>query len=95
MIQLLCDVFNCRSDAFYLVIPNPDRAKDWANDQLAGKKPSALYQSKVLDGVEENVEVTCETDATTKQECLRSTFTDPRIFYKRRISERRNELGAS
>ena len=27
MIQLLCDVFNCRSDAFYVFTPNPARTR--------------------------------------------------------------------
>jgi hypothetical protein len=95
MIQLLCDVFNCRSDAFYLVTPNPERAKQWEQDRIDGKKPSALYQPKVLDRVEESAVATCGTDAPVKPECLRTTYTDPRLFYRRRISERRNERAAS
>ena len=95
MIQLLCDVFNCRSDAFYLVTPNPERAKQWEQDRIDGKKPSPLYHPEVLDRVEETAVATCGTDVTTKPECLRTTYTDPRLLYGRRISKRRNELAAS
>jgi hypothetical protein len=95
MIQLLCDVFNCRSDVFYLVTPNPERAKQWEQDRTKGKKPSALYQPKGPDRAEESAVATCGTDVTTKPECLRTTYTDPRLFYQRRISKRRNELAAS
>jgi hypothetical protein len=94
MIQLLCDVFNCRSDAFYLVTPNPERAKQWEQDRIKGKKPSALYQPKVPARAEESVAI-CEADATTKPECLRTTYTDPRLLFGRRVSERRNELAPS
>jgi hypothetical protein len=93
MIQLLCDVFNCRSDAFYLVTPNPDRAKQWEQDRIAGKKPSALYQPKVPARVE--VSAICGADATKKPECLRTTYTDPRLLFGRRVSERINELAPS
>ncbi len=95
MIQLLCDVLNCRSDAFFLVTPNPERAKQWEQDRIAGKKPSALYQPKVPARAEESAVATCGTDVTTKPECLGTTYTDPRLFYQRRISKRRNELAAS
>lgn len=46
MIQLLCDVFNCGSDAFYGFTPNPARARQWAKDRAEGKKPSLLYPTK-------------------------------------------------
>ncbi len=95
MIQLLCDVFNCRSDAFFLVTPNPERAKQWEQDRIDGKKPSPLYQAKGLDRVENTTVATRGTDVTSKPECLRATYTDPRLLYRRRISKRRNELAAS
>lgn len=95
MIQLLCDVFNCRSDAFFLVSPNPERAKQWEQDRKEGKKPSALYQLKVRDSVEEMPQPQCETNATTKPEFLRATYTDPRLFFRGRILKRRNDVVAS
>ncbi len=95
MIQLLCGVFNCRSDAFYLVIPNPERAKQWEQNRIEGKKPEPLYHPEALYRVEETALATCETDATSKPECLRTTYTDPRLLYRRRISKRRNELAES
>jgi hypothetical protein len=95
MIQLLCDVFNCRSDVFYLVIPNPERAKQWEQDRIKGKKPSALYQPKVSESAEESAVAIGGTDVTTKPECLRTTYTDPRLFYQQRISKRRNQLAES
>src|SRR5437764_12740074 len=49
MIQLLCDVFDCSSNAFFLIAPNPERAKQWERDRIDGKKPSRLYQQKVFD----------------------------------------------
>lgn len=88
MIQLLCDVFNCRSDAFYLVTPNPERAKQWEQARIEGKKPSALYQPKVSVRAEESAVATCGTDVTAKPECLRTTYTDPRLLYGRRISKK-------
>jgi hypothetical protein len=95
MIQLLCDVLNCRSDAFYLVTPNPGRAKQWEQDRIDGKKPSPLYHVKGLDRVEEMPVATDATNATSKPESLRTTYTDPRLLYGRRISKRRAELAAS
>ena len=95
MIQLVCDALNCRSDAFYLVTPNPERAKQWEQDRIAGKKPSALYQLQVPAGAEESAVATGGADDTTKPECLRTTYTDPRLLYSRRISKRRKELAAS
>lgn len=94
MIQLLCDAFNCRSDAFYLLTPNPDRARRWAEARVKGEKPSALYQPKPADSMEESVAPLVQT-VSTKPKCLRATFTDPRIFYNRRISQRRSELGTT
>jgi len=95
MMQLLCDVFNCRSDAFFLLTPNPERAKQWEHDRLNGQKPAPLYQPKVLDGGEETIDVKRETSVTSKPESLHTTYTDPRLLYRGRILRRRNELGAS
>jgi hypothetical protein len=56
MIQLLCDAFNCRSDAFYVLNPNPARAQQWAKDSAEGKNPSTLYQPKAAEPVNDIVE---------------------------------------
>jgi hypothetical protein len=93
MIQLLCDVFNCRSDAFYLVTPNPERVKQWEKNRLEGKKPSALYQT--TGSLEEIVAAHPDSNPAEKPKCLRATFTDPRLFYKRRLAGRTNELAAN
>jgi hypothetical protein len=93
MIQLLCDVFNCRSDAFYLVTPNSERAKQWEKNRLEGKKPSALYETTRV--IEEDVAVHPNIEPAERPKCLRATFTDPRLFYKRRLSERTTELATS
>lgn len=93
MIQLLCDVFDCRSDEFYLVAPNPKRAKQWEKDRLEGKKPSALYETKCA--LEEDVAVHPDIEPAEKPKCLRATFTDPRLFYKRRLTRSANEIAAS
>ena len=90
MIQLLCDVFNCRSDAFYLTTPNPQRVKQWERDRLKGKKPSALYQATVSP--EELVAAQPEIQPSEKPKCLRAAFTDPRLFYKRKLARRTNQL---
>jgi hypothetical protein len=92
MIQLLCDVFNCRSDAFYLVTPNPERVKQWEKDRLDGKKPSALYQTVA---VEEIVAAQPDINPAEKPKCLRATFTDPRLFYKRKLAGRTNDLATN
>ena len=94
MMQLLCDVFNCSSDAFFLITPNPERAKQWERDRINGKKPSPLYQSRVCYQVEDTPELQCEPNAS-KSESLRTTYTDPRLFFRRRISKRRNDFVAS
>ena len=91
MIQLLCDVFNCRSDAFYVFTPNPARAQQWAKDRLEGKKPSPLYQPKAAEPVDECVKAPDETvqgESTGKPKSLRATFTDPRTLYKDRLKSR-------
>jgi len=61
MIQLLCDVFDCRSDAFYVCDPNPARRRQWANAKLVGKKPSPLYGSKSAEHKDEFVTARHET----------------------------------
>jgi hypothetical protein len=86
MIQLLCDVFNCRSDAFYVFTPNPSRARQWAKDKAEGKKPSPLYQPKAAEPDNEIVEALNETvrsEGTEKPKSLCATFTDPRMLYKK------------
>jgi len=87
MIQLLCDAFNCRSDAFYVVNPNPDRAKQWAKDRSEGKKPSTLYQPKAAELLNEIAEAQDEIvqgESTGKSMSLRATFTDPRALFKKK-----------
>jgi hypothetical protein len=84
MIQLLCDAFNCRSDAFYVVNPNPARAQQWAKDRSEGKKPSPLYQPKAVEPVNYIVETDDESvqgESTHKRTSLRATFTDPRAIF--------------
>lgn len=88
MIQLLCDVFNCRSDAFHVFIPNPARARRWAKDRLESEKPSPLYEPRVAEPVDEYVKPPDETiqgQSTVKPKSLRATFTDPRTLYKDRL----------
>jgi len=88
MIQLLCDAFNCRSDAFYVVNPNPARAQQWAKDRSEGKKPSTLYQSKAAEPVNYIVETQDEIvqgESTRERMSLRATFTDPRALFKKRV----------
>jgi hypothetical protein len=90
-IQLLCDVFNCRSDAFYVFTPNPARTRQWAKDRLEGKKPSPLYELKAAEPVDEFVKAPDETvqgESTGKPKSLRATFTDPRTLYKDRLKSR-------
>ena len=86
MIQLLCDAFNCRSDAFYVLNPNPDRAKQWAKDRSEGKKPSTLYQPKAVELLNEIAEAQDEiqSESTGKPMSLRATFTDPRALFKKK-----------
>jgi hypothetical protein len=84
MIQLLCDVFNCRSDAFYVFTSNPTRTQQWAKDRLKGKKPSRLYGHKAAEPLDEAVKVAGEivrSGNTAKAKSLRATFTDPRTLY--------------
>jgi hypothetical protein len=86
MIQLLCDAFNCRSDAFYVLNPNPARAQQWAKDRSEGKKPSTLYQPKAAEPLNELVEAQEEivqSESTGKPTSLRATFTDPRALFKK------------
>jgi hypothetical protein len=88
MIQLLCDVFNCRSDAFYAFTPNPARTRQWAKDNLEGKKPSRLYKHKAAAPFDEVVKAADETvrsENTAKPKSLEATFTDPRMLYKDRL----------
>jgi hypothetical protein len=86
MIQLLCDAFNCRSDAFYVVNPNPARAQQWAKDRSEGKKPTTLYQPKAAEPLNEIVEAQDESvqgESTGKPTSLRATFTDPRALFQK------------
>ena len=86
MIQLLCDAFNCRSDAFYVLNPNPARAQQWAKDRSEGKKPSTLYPPKAAEPLNEIVEAQDEIvqgESTGKPTSLRATFTDPRALFKK------------
>lgn len=90
MIQLLCDVFNCRSDAFYVFDPNPERGRQWAKDKLEGKKPSlygsrlAVHKDKLATATNESV----DTEAPGKLKSLRMTFTDPRTLFKDKLSSK-------
>lgn len=91
MIQLLCDVFNCRSDAFYVFNPNPVRIQRWAKDKYEGKKASALYQPKAAESVDDIEKTPLETVAAEKSgkpKSLRETFTDPRTLYRKRLTPR-------
>lgn len=91
MIQLLCDAFNCRSDAFYVFTANPARARQWAKDRSNGKSPSSLYQPKLAERIEEVVKQPPETvraDVTKKPKPLRATFSDPRTLYKDTLRSR-------
>lgn len=88
MIQLLCDVFNCRSDAFYAFTPNPARTRQWAKDKVEGKRPSRLYKHKAATPFNEVVKAADETvrsENTAKPKSLEATFTDPRMLYKDRL----------
>jgi len=85
MIQLLCDVFNCRSDAFYVLHPNPERKRQWGKAKLEGKKPSPLYESKSVGDLERSVSATdeiVESEVPGSLKSLQLTFTDPRTLFK-------------
>ncbi len=91
MIQLLCDVFDCRSDAFYVLHPNPERKRQWAKAKLEGKNPSPLYGSKFDDDEDKSVTATVETvesEAPGKLKSLRMTFTDPRTLFKDKLNNK-------
>ena len=95
MIQLLCDAFNCRSDAFYVLNPNPARAQQWAKDRSEGKKPSTLYQSKAAEPLNEIVEAQEESvqgESTGNRTSLRATFTDPRALFKKRVESKEERM---
>jgi len=95
MIQLLCDAFNCRSDAFYVVNPNPARAQQWAKDRSEGKKPSTLYQPKAAEPLNEIVEAQEESvlgESTGNRTSLRATFTDPRALFKKRVESKEQRM---
>jgi len=92
MIQLLCDAFNCRSDAFYVVNPNPVRAQQWAKDRCEGKKPSALYQPKTTEPVNGNLEAQDEVVQSEKRTSLLATFTDPRALFKKRVESKEQQM---
>jgi hypothetical protein len=82
------DVFDCRSDAFYVLDPNPARRRQWANAKLEGKKPSPLYGSKSAEHKDESVTARHETvdiEAARKPRSLRMTFTDPRTLFKDKV----------
>lgn len=87
MIQLLCDAFNCRSDAFYVFTPNIARAQRWAKDRAKGKEASPLYQAKGSELVAEIAELPNEPvqgEHIAESKSLRATFTDPRTLFKDR-----------
>lgn len=87
-IQLFCDAFDCRSDAFYVVTPNATRAQQWSNDRSEGKKPSPLYQPKAAEFVERIVKVPDERiqdESLGNPKSLQATFTDPRTLYKEAV----------
>lgn len=91
MIQLLCDVFNCRSDAFYVLHPNPERKRQWAKAKIEGKNPSPLYGSKFDVAEDKSVTATVETvesEAPGKLKSLRMTFTDPRTLFKDKLNNK-------
>jgi len=95
MIQLLCDAFNCRSDAFYVLNPNPARAQQWAKDRSEGKKPTTLYQPKAAEPLNEIVEAQEETvqgESTGNRTSLRATFTDPRALFKKRVQSKEERM---
>ena len=92
MIQLLCDAFNCRSDAFYILNPNPARAQQWAKDRSEGKTPSTLYQPKATEAVNDNVEAQDEVVQGEKRTSLRATFTDPRALFKKRVESKEQRM---
>ena len=95
MIQLLCDALDCSSDAFYVLHPNPTRAQEWAKERSGGKKPSALYQPKTAEPVNEIVEAQDEIVQGTlsgKSTFLQATFTDPRTLFKKTVKSRSNEF---
>jgi len=95
MIQLLCDAFNCRSDAFYVLNPNPARAQQWAKDRSQGKKPSTLYQPKAAEPLNEIVEAQEEIvqgESTGNRTSLRATFTDPRALFKKRVESKEERI---
>jgi hypothetical protein len=84
MIQLLCDVFKCRSDAFYVFNANPARTQQWAMDRAKGKKPSPLYQPEVASSVNNIVEGpdrTIQDGSPGKPKSLPATFSDPRTLW--------------
>jgi len=84
MIQLLCDVFKCRSDAFYVFNSNPARTQQWARDRSEGKKPSPLYPPKTAEPVENIVtapDKSIQGESTGKPKSLPATFSDPRTLW--------------
>ena len=87
-----CDAFNCRSDAFYVVNPNPARARQWAKDRSEGKKPSTLYQPKATEPLNGNVEAQDEVVQGEKRTSLRATFTDPRALFRKRVESKEQRM---
>jgi hypothetical protein len=95
MIQLLCDAFDCSSDAFYVLHPNPARAQEWAKEKSGGKRPSALYQPKVAEPVDEIVEPQDEIvlgKLLGKCTSLQATFTDPRTLFKKTVKSKEQRI---
>lgn len=95
MIQLLCDAFNCTSDAFYVLHPNPVRAQQWAKERSEGKKPSALYQPKAVEPIHEVVEAQDEIvqgKLSGKSTFLQATFTDPRTLFKKTAKSKEQRI---
>lgn len=92
IIQLLCDAFNCCSDAFYRFKPNPVRAQRWAKDRSEGKEPSPLYQPKAAEPLDEVIKVpetTAQSNSTGKPKSLRATFSDPRALLQDRLRSKK------
>jgi hypothetical protein len=85
MIQLLCDALECSSPAFYLVIPNSERAQQWSKERMEGKQPSSLYQPKQPKAVDTILELALPAVNKTnagKRKSLKLTFTDPRTLFQ-------------
>lgn len=88
MIQLLCDTFDCRSDAFYVFTPDPARARRWAEKRDKGESPARLYGTKAVTATDENAEIPApatQGEASRKPKSLTQVFTDPRKLFSKRV----------